>query len=85
MDEVPTNALAAFIGASNNIQSNRLVNAMIGSRADADYNRVLATSLNDESPVRNVLSEDGQNQIKTRKFTKMMNMIHVLFFTFHLK
>ena len=29
MDEVPTNALA--IGASNNIQSNRLVNAMIGS------------------------------------------------------
>ena len=70
MDEVPTNALAAFIGASNNIQSNRLVNAMIGSGADADYNRVLATSLNDESPVRNVLSEDGQNQIKTRKFTK---------------
>ena len=68
MDELPTNVLAAFLGASNN--SNRALNIMIGSGIDSDYNRVLATSLNDESPVRNVLSEDGEEQIKTRKFTK---------------
>lgn len=70
MDDIPTNVLAAFIGYSNNMRMNQELNRVFGSGSDADYNRVLVTSLNDQSPVRNVLSEQGENQIKTRKFTK---------------
>ena len=70
MDEVPSNVLSAFLSYSNNLRSNRSLNVMFGGGLDADYNRILATSLNDQSPVRNVLSEQGENQIKTRKFTK---------------
>lgn len=70
MDEIPSNILAAFLGYSNNSQAIQSQNIMFGGGIDADYNRILATSLNDESPVRNVLSEQGEDQIKMRKFTK---------------
>ena len=69
MDNIPSTTLATFLAysrASHDLNGN--LNRMLG--VDADYNRVLATSLNDESPVRCVLSDEGESQLVTRKFTE---------------
>lgn len=68
MNGIPSNVLATFLRDSNNIEQNRLIREIIG--IDNDFDRVLATSLNDESPVKIVLSEDGEKQLKTRLFTE---------------
>ena len=49
MNGIPSNVLATFLRDSNNIEQNRLIREIIG--IDNDFDRVLATSLNDESPV----------------------------------
>jgi hypothetical protein len=68
MNTIPSNVLATFLRDSNNIEHHRLIREVIG--IDNDFDRVLATSLNDESPVKTVLSEDGEKQLKTRLFTE---------------
>lgn len=68
MDNLPSSTLAAFLAYGRGDQANRGLNATLG--ADADYNRVLATSLNDQSLVRSVLSDEGEAQLKKRKFAE---------------
>ena len=68
MDELPSSTLAAILAYSRGNQANRSLNTMLG--ADSVYNRVLATSLNDQSPVRSVLSDEGETQLKKRLFAE---------------
>jgi hypothetical protein len=46
------------------------IDNMHANGTDADYNHVLATSLNYQSPIRTVLSDEGETQLKKRKFTE---------------
>jgi len=63
MDNLPSIVPAeyALLNYIDNIQANG---------TDADYTRVLATSLNYQSPIRTVLSDKGETQLKKRKFTE---------------
>lgn len=68
MNDIPSTTLATFLAYTREMQSNGNLNMMNG--VDADYNRILATSINDQSPVRTVLSDEGKSQLVTRKFTE---------------
>lgn len=67
MNNLPSSVLAAFLGFSDNLDQNRALSAMLGP--DHEYHRVLATSLNDRSPVREILDDEGEAQLKPRQFT----------------
>jgi len=68
MDNIPSSTLATFLAFSREAQASRGLNMMLG--ADADYTRILATSLNIQSPIKNVLSDEGETQLVTREFTE---------------
>ena len=68
MNDIPSTALATFLAYTREMQTNGNINTMIG--VDADYNRVLAASLNEQSSVKSVLADEGESQLVTRKFTE---------------
>ena len=68
MEDIPSTTLATFLAYTREMHSNRNLNTMIG--LDAEYNRVLATSINDQSLIRTVLSDEGESQLVIRKFTE---------------
>lgn len=68
MNDIPSTTLATFLAYTREMQLNENLNTMIG--VDAEYNRVLATSLNEQSSVKSVLADEGESQLVTRKFTE---------------
>lgn len=60
--------LTALLGYSDDIHEDAALIRLLGT--DAHYNRVLATSLNDQSPIKTVLSDEGETLLKRRKFTE---------------
>ena len=53
----------------NRVLAQNLISALIMSGNDMDYTRALAASMYEESAYKNVLSNEGESQLKDRKFT----------------
>ena len=53
----------------NRVLAQNLISALIMGGNDMDYTRALAASMYEESAYKNVLSNEGESQLKDRKFT----------------
>ena len=54
----------------NQDMAQQIIAALLMGNNDMDYTRALAASLNEESAYKNVLSEEGESQLRERTFTE---------------